>query len=75
MNQRQRIPHFLVDPLKPAYLEDQVDDSGTIPQTSHISPTTTLGATSIPRVICSGWHICWPKKLVTDAFTSSLERE
>ena len=62
-----------VDRLKPAYLDDQVDDAGTIPQTIDVSPTTTSEATPIQRVTRSGRHIRWPKKLVTDAFTGSLE--
>lgn len=64
-----------VDRLKPAYLQDLVDDAGIIPQTTHVSPTATSEATPTPRVTRSGRHVRWPKRLATDAFTGSLERE
>ena len=65
-----------VDHLKPAYLDDQVDDVVTIPQVANISPTTTSKATPAPpRVTHSGHHICWLKKLVADTFPGSLEGE
>ena len=65
-----------IDRLKPAFLDKQVDDTLTTPQSIDESITLPPAASSPPpQVTCSGRHVHWPKKLVTDAFTGSLEGE
>ena len=64
-----------MDRLKPAYTDDQVDDVVTVSQPVDASPSTPPAVTPTPRVTRSGRHVCWPKKLVTDAFTGKLGGE
>ena len=62
-----------IDRLKPAHLDEQVDDALTTPQPFDESVTLPQAASPPPQVTRSGRHVHWPKKLVTDAFTGSLE--
>ena len=63
-----------IDQLKPAFLDEQADDTLTTPQSINESITSPPAASSPPpQVAHSGRHVHWPKKLVTDAFTGSLE--
>ena len=64
-----------IDRLKPAHLDQQVDDALTTPQPFDESVTLPQEASPPPQVTRSGRHVHWPKKLVTDAFTGSLEGE
>ena len=57
------------DQLKPAHLDEQVDDALTTPQPFDESVTLPQEASPPPQVTRSGRHVHWPKKLVTDAFT------
>ena len=64
-----------IDRLKLAHLDEQVDDVLTTPQPFDESVTLPQAASPPPQVTRSGHHAHWPKKLVTDAFTGSLEGE
>ena len=65
-----------IDRLKPAFIDEQVDNTLTTPQPLDRCFTLPPAASPPPpQVTRSGRHVHWPKKLVTDAFTGSLEGE
>ena len=65
-----------IDRLKPAFIDEQVDNTLTTPQPLDRCFTLPPAASPPPpQVTRSGRHVHWPKKLVTDAFTGSLEDE